>query len=81
MVHSFHPLRGISRVSGVGSGKPDKALKLVLSTSTSLRNEISNQQVDYLNYSSVNLYNFIAKGAKLILFISVKKCYATLDSI
>ena len=50
MVHSFHPLRGISRVSRVGSGKPDKALKLVLSTSTSLRNEISNQQVDYLNY-------------------------------
>ena len=27
-------------------------LKLVLSTSTSLRNEISNQQVDYLNFSS-----------------------------
>ena len=48
MVHSFHPFRGISRVSRVGSGKPDKALKLVLSTSTSLRNEISNQQVDYL---------------------------------
>ena len=55
MVHSFHPFRGISRVSRVGSGKPDKALKLVLSTSTSLRNEISNQQVDYLKYSDMKL--------------------------
>ena len=33
MVHSFRPLRGISRVSRVGSGKPDKALKLGLETS------------------------------------------------
>ena len=31
----------------MGKGAP----KLVLSTSTSLRNEISNQQVDYLNFS------------------------------